>query len=106
MALCGFLAACSAMVIETPLLFTNPGKYKYHNCDQLNAAARGQADREQELKRLIEKANEGAAGAVVATVAYRADYIAAGEERRLIESTAREKNCVTPSTWQSNTIIR
>ena len=52
------------------------------------------------------KADQGIAGPLVGEVAYRADYIAASEDLRLIEETARAKNCVTPSTWQSNTVIQ
>jgi hypothetical protein len=103
--LCALLAACSS-TLEGPLLFSDPGKYQYHTCDQLTLAARNQSAREQELKRLMDKADEGAAGPVVSAIAYRAEYMAVGEDLRVIESTARGKNCLTPSTWQSNTVIR
>jgi hypothetical protein len=42
----------------------------------------------------------------VSLIAYRTDYVAAGEELRIIEATARGKNCLTPSTWQSNAAIQ
>jgi len=103
--LCAALAGC-ASAVEGPLLFSDAGKYQYHNCDQLAAAAKAQSAREQELKTLIDKAEQGAGGFLVSMMAYKTDYVAAEEELRVIESTARTKNCLTPSTWQSNRVIR
>ena len=103
--LCAALAGCTSAV-EGPLLFSDAGKYQYHNCDQLAAAAKSQMAREQELKTLIEKAEQGAGGIIVSMMAYKTDYVAVEEDLRVIETTARNKNCLTPSTWQSNSVIR
>jgi len=103
--LCLFAGGCASSV-EGPLYFSDAGKYQYHNCDQLAAAAKTQAAREQELKALIDKAEEGFGGVVVSLMAYRTDYVAAEEELRVIETTARSKHCVTPTTWQSNAVIQ
>jgi hypothetical protein len=103
--LCAALAGCTSAV-EGPLLFSDAGKYQYHNCDQLAAAAKSQMAREQELKMLIDKAEQGAGGFLVSMMAYKTDYIAVEEDLRVIETTARSKNCLTPSTWQSNSVIR
>src|SRR5205085_11328199 len=51
--LCLATGGCMSAV-EGPLIFSDAGKYQYHNCDQLAAAARTQAAREQELKALID----------------------------------------------------
>jgi hypothetical protein len=101
--LCVMLAGCAA---EIPLIFADSGKYDYYNCEQLATQAKQQSTRQRELKELIDKAEQGAGGVVVSVIAYRSDYIAVNEDLRVIESTARSKNCVTPSTWQSNTVIR
>jgi len=103
LALCAALAGCA---FETPLILADPGKYAYYNCEQLAAANKTQTVRERELKELIDKAEQGAGGVVVSVLAYRSDYLAVNEDLRVIESTARSKNCVTPSTWQSNSVIR
>jgi hypothetical protein len=100
---CVLLAGCAG---EGPLIFGEAGKYQYHNCEQLVTWAKAQSKREQELKALIEKAEQGAAGALVGAIAYRSDYIAVGEDLRVIEATARNKNCRTPSTWMSNSVIQ
>jgi hypothetical protein len=99
------LGGC-ASAVEGPLFFSDAGKYQYHNCDQLATAAKAQIKREQELKELIDKAEQSAGGILVSLMAYKTDYVAVEEELRVIESTARSKNCVTPSTWQSNSVIR
>jgi hypothetical protein len=103
--LCLVVAGC-ASAVEGPLIFTDAGKYQYHNCDQLAAAAKTQATREQELKALIDRAEEGVGGVLVSLMAYKADYIAVEEELRVIETTARSKHCLTPATWQSNAVIQ
>jgi hypothetical protein len=92
--------------VDGPLFFSDPGKYQYHNCEQLAASAKGQIRRQQELKELIDKAEQGVGGIIVSLMAYKSDYVAVEEDLRVIETTARNKNCVTPATWQSNTVIR
>jgi hypothetical protein len=106
LALGALLGGCSSFTLEAPVFFSDPGKYIYFSCDQINATAKATANRVQELKTLMEKADQGFAGALVGTVAYRTDYISANEDLRLLDETARSKNCVTPSTWQSNSVIR
>ena len=109
LALCAFLGGCSSftsLTFEAPLFITDPGKFQYHSCDQLNAAAKAASIRVQDLKALMAKADQGIAGPLVGAVAYRTDYLAANEDLRLIDETARAKNCVTPSTWQSNSVIQ
>src|SRR5689334_6535765 len=101
--LCGALAGCA---FEAPLFVGDPGKYQYYNCEQLAKANTSQTVRQRELRELIDKAEQGAGGVVVSVLAYRADYVAVNEDLRVIETTARSKNCVTPSTWQSNSVIR
>ena len=103
--LCLATGGCVSAV-EGPLIFSDAGKYQYHNCDQLAAAAKTQSAREQELKALIDKADEGFGGFLVSLMAYKADYVAVEEELRVIETTARNKHCVTHATWQSNAVIQ
>jgi hypothetical protein len=105
LALCLMLAGC-ASAVEGPLVFGDTGKYQYHNCEQLATAAKSQIKREQELKDLINKAESSAGGILVSMLAYKADYVAVEEDIRILETTARGKNCPTQKTWQSNTVIR
>ena len=86
--------------------FAAPGKYQYHDCDQLAVALKATTARQKDLKGLIDKAGQGAGGAFVGTIAYKTDYVAATEDIKLLNLAAREKNCLTSETWQSNTAIR
>ena len=106
LAVCVALAACSSTSDSTTTVFAAPGKYQYHNCEQLAVAMKAATARQKDLKGLMDKAERGAAGAFVSTIAYKTDYLAATEDIQLLEAATREKNCLTSETWRSNTIIR
>ena len=99
----GLLSACSSTdkVLENnPLtannpftVFADPGMYRFYNCEQLNAQRIGWKAKEQELKLLMDKASQSTGGAVVNVIAYQADYVSAKEQLKVIEMTARNKNC-------------
>lgn len=99
----GLLSACSSTekVLENnPLtannpftVFADPGMYSFYNCEQLNAQRLGWRAKEQELKLLMDKASQSTGGAVVNVIAYQADYVSAQEQLKIIEMTARNKNC-------------
>ncbi len=74
----------------------DPGKYDYHNCEQLAEQRKKAADRELELKLLMDKAEQAAGGAAVSVIAYQGDYIMAREELKVIDATARGKKCGPP----------
>src|SRR5437763_1503371 len=90
------LAGCSSTGDSTLTIFADPGKYQYNTCDQIAAQRRSWTNRERELRQLMDKAEQSAGGAVVNVLAYKADHVAANEELRVLESTARAKNCDTP----------
>ena len=54
----------------------------------------------------IAKADQGAGGAVVNVLAYKADYVAASEELKVLDVAARAKNCENPANWRSNSAVR
>jgi hypothetical protein len=86
-----FLSACSSTSSFT--VVADPGKYQYHSCKQLAGPRRRALKREQELKLLMDKAEQSTGGAVINVIAYQTDYVAAQEELKLIEARARAKNC-------------
>jgi hypothetical protein len=103
--LAGFVLAGCAM--DSPLtVFADPGQYQYFSCEQLTAQRKYWTGREQEIKQLMDKADQGAGGAIVNVLAYKADYLAAGEQLKLVEAAARSKNCETPANWRSNSVVR
>jgi len=100
------LAGCSSLSDSSFTVFADPGKYTYYTCDQINAQTKQWTNREQELRALMDKADQSAGGAVVNVLAYRADYVAATEELKVLEKTARSKSCNAPPNWGSNSAIR
>jgi hypothetical protein len=99
-------AGCSSSEKYDAFLFVNPGKYEWSTCDQIVTAGQRLAKREQEVKVLIEKAEQGAAGVLVGAIAYRSEYRAVQEDLALVEVMARRKNCLTSDSWRSNSVIQ
>jgi hypothetical protein len=102
----GGAAGCSSSPNYSVMLFADPGKYEYHNCQQIQAAGRAAIAREQQLRALIEKAERSSGGGLVGVVAYRGEHRTTLEDIAVIEATARRKNCLTTETWRSNTAIQ
>jgi hypothetical protein len=100
------LAACSSIGGDPLTVFADPGRYQYHTCEQIAGQKKNWASREQELKMLMDKADQSAGGSVVNVLAYRADYVAASEELKVLENTARAKNCDRPENWKSNSSVK
>src|SRR4051794_9473333 len=90
---CGFLVGCSPVAMGPMTFLVDPGKYDYHNCEQLAEQRKKAADRELELKLLIDRAEQAAGGGAVSVIAYQGDYMMAREELKVIDATARAKNC-------------
>jgi hypothetical protein len=101
----GALASCSTGG-NMFTVFADPGKYEYYSCEQISAQIKIWSSREQELQALMDKAQRSAGGTVVNLLAYQADHVAATEELKVLDATARSKNCNPPVNWQSNTVIR
>src|SRR5262245_45911332 len=101
----GLLSACSStgensVLANNPLtannpftVFTDPAQFSFYNCEQLANQRTAWRAREQELKLLMDKAGQSTGGAVVNVIAYQADYVAAKEQLKVVEMTARNKNC-------------
>jgi len=91
----GFLGACSSFGGDNNpfTVFADPGQYQYHSCEQIPAIREDKAKRAQDLKLLMDKAEQGTGGAVINVIAYRTDYVSATEELKVLDATARSKNC-------------
>jgi len=100
-----FLAGC-AIGGNPAVLFADPAKYQFSSCEQLAKHRKELSTREQELRQLMDRAEQGTGGALVNVLAYKGDYIAATEELSLIDSTATSKKCDTPANWPSNSAVR
>ena len=56
----------------------------------------GIQQRQHELSNLMARASDGAGGALIGTMTYRADYESAIEEEKVLRRVAAEKNCNLP----------
>jgi hypothetical protein len=100
------LAACSTGSETSFAIFVDPAKYEYYTCPQLALDLKGLVQRRKELKSLMERAEQSTGGAAVGFLAYKADYVSAGEELELLQSTVRSKKCDQDETWRSSAAIR
>ena len=71
------LAGCAASALDESTFFADPSRYAMYDCKQLAAARTSYSTRIEELRGLMMKAETGAAGSVVAEMAYRPDYVSA-----------------------------
>jgi hypothetical protein len=96
---CGMGDGAGAMLVD-------PGHYSAYHCEELAARWKVLVAREKELRGLMDKANEGAGGNLVGTLAYRSDYDSVVTEERLVQRTAADKNCGFSPDYQSDHTIR
>ncbi|TMJ33134.1 MAG: twin-arginine translocation pathway signal [Alphaproteobacteria bacterium] len=100
------VSGCSSTGDNLFTVFADPGKYQYSSCEHLAGQRKYWSGREQELRLLMDKAEQSAGGGVVNVLAYKADYVAATEELKVLEIAARAKNCESPENWRSNSVVR
>jgi len=100
------LSGCATAGDSSMTFFADPAKYQYSSCEQLAVHRQTWTTKEQGLKQLMDRADQGAGGAVVNVLAYKADYVTATEELKLLERAARAKHCSSPKNWSSNSAIR
>jgi hypothetical protein len=89
------LCGCAGGDMAASLLVA-PGKYDHLTCQQVTDRQKVAAARQKELKGLIDKAEREAAGVVVSALAYQTEYATARGDVRLLNETARRKECPPP----------
>jgi hypothetical protein len=106
-ALATVIVGCSSIADFGTTLFADPAKYQYSTCEGLGRQRQTWSSKEQELRQLMDRAEQSAGGAVVNVLAYKGDHVAALEELQLIERAARTKNCDGGArNWPSNSAIQ
>ena len=73
--------------------FADPAQYDLYDCKQLETARKSLASRAAELQGLMAKAETGVAGAVVAELAYRNEYIAVRGQSKFAEEAWQRNRC-------------
>ncbi len=98
------LAGCSS---GAGSLFVDPGHYSAYHCNDLAAQWKILVAREKELRALMDRADQGGGGgAVIGSLAYRADYESVRSDEQLVQREAAEKNCNSATQFQSDQAIR
>ena len=94
------LGGCAGMSDGMSTAFADPAKYELYDCKQLEAARAAHATRTAELQALMTKAETGAAGTVVAELAYRNEYVAVRGQAKFADEAWQRNRCVAgaPST--------
>ena len=87
------LSGCAGMSDTVAPAFADPAKYDLYDCKQLEAERKGLATRTAELQGLMNKAETGVAGPVVAELAYRNDYIALRGQSKLADEAWQRNRC-------------
>ncbi len=79
-------------------VFVDPGKYALYDCSALSLRWKELITREKDLRNLIERASESAAGGVIGSIAYRSDYDSVLTEKILVQRRVADLKCsVTPN---------
>jgi hypothetical protein len=85
----------------------DPAHYSAYHCKDFAPRLAILTTREQQLRNLMDKANESGGGAVIGALSYRADYESVLGEEKVLRHAAAEKNCdLSSPTFQSDQTIR
>lgn len=74
-------------------LLVDPGRFDYVDCPEIVRLRQVTAEREKQLKTLIERAEKEPVGSVIAIPAYRGDYVKAQGEQKTLAEVMQRKNC-------------
>jgi hypothetical protein len=87
------LGGCADMSDSMSTAFADPAKYDLYDCKQLETERKALAIRAAELQGLMAKADTGAAGPVVAELAYRNDYVSVRGQAKFAEEAWQRSKC-------------
>jgi hypothetical protein len=87
------LSGCAGLSENLTSAFADPAKYDLYDCKQLETERKALTARGAELQGLMAKAETGAAGSVVAEIAYRNEYIAVRGQSKFAEEAWRGNKC-------------
>jgi hypothetical protein len=73
--------------------FTAPAKFQFLRCEDIAKRLAATQTREQELRGLMDRANNGVGGSAVNVLVYQPDLQTVQSELRQLRETAGEKRC-------------
>jgi len=87
------LSGCADMGDTMTTAFADPAKYELWDCSQLEPERKRLTARAVELQGLMAKAETGAAGPVVAELAYRNEYVSVRGQAHYADEAWRRNKC-------------
>jgi len=87
------LSGCAGVGDTISPAFADPAKYELWECKQLEGERKNLSNRIDELQKLMNKAETGVGGAVVAEMAYRNDYVAVRGQQHFADEAWRRNKC-------------
>jgi hypothetical protein len=100
------LAGCTSIVPNTPTIMADPGAYEWYTCDQIAVRRQSALLTRNLVQTRIDKATQTADGVFVSAMSHQIELRALNEDLKVLDATARAKNCPQPAPWRSNTVIR
>ena len=83
-----------------------PGAYGAYRCNDLAKEWGALNKREAELRANMDRARQGAGGAVIGAVAYGTDYQTVLTQKKMVQQEAVAKNCELVKSFQSDQTVR
>jgi hypothetical protein len=100
------LTACGTISEQTATTaFTDPGRYDVYACQDIDRQAKDLHKRQTELEQLMARAEQGAAGTFVSSLAYRTDYLQVRGELNELNKAAAAKQCAIDSKYASGRAV-
>jgi hypothetical protein len=87
------LSGCASVSDTVAPAFADPGKYELWDCKQLETERKNLASRTADLQKLMDKAETGTGGVVVAELAYRNEYVAVRGQTHFADDAWRRNRC-------------
>jgi hypothetical protein len=85
------MSGCAQSDLFSP--YAAPGKYDFLDCPSIANQFKGQTAREQQLRELMSRAQEGSGGSIVNAVVYQDDFNTVRANIRQLRKAAEEKHC-------------
>ncbi len=75
-------------------VMTDPLKYELYDCKQMEGQMKALVAQADRFKDLIAKAEQGPGGTIVATVAYKNDYLRVRADIKNLRESQQRRNCI------------
>jgi hypothetical protein len=101
------LAGCASSggITDGGDALVSPNKYAMYTCLDLSDRTKAVRARQIELEQVMDRASQGAGGALVSAIAYRTEYAQTRGELRLLAKAEEEQQCAVRSDRSSGRAV-